>query len=168
MSADYERKLHRAVAQFVKEADKKYPNWSERNDNGEWGIGLDKFDDMYKVILEIIEYTSCDEATEQMLDDILFGIARDNECSRIIEVLLKYPDWYALLCEKVLFTEYINAKWQFEESLKDYHGKDEIKALIFDFLQVDDEYTQRMATKVISIYPSGQSRRARNRILMER
>lgn len=129
MSADYERKLHRAVAQFVKEADKKYPNWSERNDNGEWGIGLDKFDDMYKVILEIIEYTSCDEATEQMLDDILFGIARDNECSRIIEVLLKYPDWYALLCEKVLFTEYINAKWQFEESLKDYHGKDEIKAL---------------------------------------
>lgn len=96
MSADYERKLHRAVAQFVKEADKKYPNWSERNDNGEWGIGLDKFDDMYKVILEIIEYTSCDEATEQMLDDILFGIARDNECSRIIEVLLKYPDWYAL------------------------------------------------------------------------
>lgn len=94
MSADYERKLHRAVAQFVKEADKKYPNWSERNDNGEWGIGLDKFDDMYKVILEIIEYTSCDEATEQMLDDILFGIARDNECSRIIEVLLKYPDWY--------------------------------------------------------------------------
>ena len=46
MSADYERKLHRAVAQFVKEADKKYPNWSERNDNGEWGIGLDKFDDI--------------------------------------------------------------------------------------------------------------------------
>lgn len=55
MSADYERKLHGAVAQFVKEADKKYPNWSERNDNGEWEIGLDKFDDMYKVILEIIE-----------------------------------------------------------------------------------------------------------------
>ncbi|CUN35418.1 hypothetical protein [Coprococcus eutactus] len=110
MSADYERKLHRAVAQFVKEADKKYPNWSERNDNGEWGIGLDKFDDMYKVILEIIEYTSCDEATEQMLDDILFGIARDNECSRIIEVLLKYPDWYALLCEKVLF------RWKWQDS----------------------------------------------------
>ena len=48
MSADYERKLHGAVAQFVKEADKKYPNWSERNDNGEWEIGLDKFDDMLK------------------------------------------------------------------------------------------------------------------------
>ena len=44
-----------------------------------------------------------------MLGDILFGIARDNECSRIIEVLLKYPDWYALLCEKVLFTEYIGS-----------------------------------------------------------
>ena len=60
----------------------------------------------------------------------LFGIARDNECSRIIEVLLKYPDWYALLCEKVLFTEYINAKWQFEESLKDYHGKDKYTIMV--------------------------------------
>ena len=96
MSADYERKLHRAVAQFVKEADKKYPNWSERNDNGEWGIGLDKFDDMYKVILEIIEYTSCDEATEQMLDDILFGIARDNEINTYISVLIKNTDLEAL------------------------------------------------------------------------
>ena len=35
MSADYERKLHRSVTQFVKEADEKYPDWSERNDNGE-------------------------------------------------------------------------------------------------------------------------------------
>ena len=55
--------------------------------NGE--IGLDKFDDMYKVILEIIEYTSCDEATEQMLDDILFGIARDNECSSYYRGVIK-------------------------------------------------------------------------------
>lgn len=81
---------------------------------------------------------------------MLFGIARDNECSRIVEVLLKYPEWYACLCGKVLSTDYINAKWQFAESLKDYNGKDKIKDLIFDFLQVDDEYTQRMALKSLA------------------
>lgn len=154
MSVDYERKLHKAVVRFIKKADKDYPNWSERNDNGEWEIGLDKFHDMCDVIFEIIEATSCDEATEQILDDILFGIARDNECSRIVEVLLKYPEWYALLCGKVLSTNYINAKWQFAESLKDYNGKNETKDLIFDFLQVDDEYTQRMALESLAyIYP---------------
>jgi hypothetical protein len=150
MSADYENKLHKAVVGFIKEANKYYPHWSERNDNGEWEIGLDKFDNMCNVIFEIIGAISCDEATEQMYDDILFGIARDNECSRIVEVLLKYPEWYALLCRKVLSTDYINAKWQFAESLKDYNGKDEIKDLIFDFLQVDDEYTQRMALKSLA------------------
>ena len=86
MSNNYERKLHKNVVRFIKKADKDYPNWSERNDNGEWEIDLNEFDDMCDVIFEIIESTSCDKATRQMLDDILFGIARDNECSRIVDV----------------------------------------------------------------------------------
>lgn len=154
MSGNYESKLHKCIVRFIKRANKNYPNWSENHDNGEREIGLDEFDDMCNVIFEIIESTSCDEATEQMLDDILFGIARDSECSRIVGVLLKYPKWYACLCGKVLSTDYINAKWQFAESLKDYDGKDEIRELILDFLQVDDEYTQRLALKSLAyIYP---------------
>ena len=102
---------------------------------------------MCDVIFDIIKTTSCDEASKQMLDDILFGIARDNECSRIVAMLLDYPEWYELLCKKVLSTDYINAKWQFAESLKDCNGKDEIRELIFDFLQVDNEYTQRLDLK---------------------
>lgn len=154
MFGNYERKLHKRVARFIKRANKDYPNWSERYDNGEWEIDLNEFDDMCNIIFEVIESTSCDEATEQMLDDILFGIARDNECSRIVGMLLDYPAWYACLCRKVLFTDYINAKWQFAESLKDYSGKEELKDFIFDFLQVDDEYTQRLALKSLAyIYP---------------
>lgn len=57
-----------------------------------------------------------------MIDDILFGIARYNECSHIVSELLKYSEWYSLLCKKSLTTDYINAKWQFAESLKDYNG----------------------------------------------
>lgn len=150
----FERKMHKCIVRFIKRANKNYPRWSERNDNGEWEYNLDEFDDMCKVIFEIIETTSCDEATDQMFDDILFGIARDNECSRIIELLLKYPEWYSCLCRKVFDTDYINAKWQFAESLKGYNGKVDIKDFIFDFLEVDDEYTQRMALKSLAyIYP---------------
>ncbi len=154
MFVSFERKLHNTVLGFIKRANKAYPDWSESHDNGEWEIDLNEFDDMCNVIFEIIKTTSCGEATEQMLDDILFGIARDNECSRIAEMLLDYPEWYACLCRKVLSTDYINAKWQFAESLKDYNGKDEIKDFVFDFLQVDDEYTQRLALKSLAyIYP---------------
>ena len=34
MSANYERKLHKAVSRFIKRANKAYPNWSEQHDNG--------------------------------------------------------------------------------------------------------------------------------------
>lgn len=97
MFDNYERKLHKCIAKFIKRANKDYPDWSESRDNGEWEIDLNEFDDMCDVIFDIIKTTSCDEASKQMLDDILFGIARDNECSRIVAMLLDYPEWYELL-----------------------------------------------------------------------
>lgn len=154
MSVNYEKKLHKKVIKFKKRADKDYPDWNERNDNGEWEIGLDEFDEMCDVIFEIIENIACTVASEQMLDDILFGIARDNECSRIVDRLIEYPEWYSLLCKKSLTTEYINAKWQFAESLKDYNGQDGLHEIIFEFLKVDDEYTERLALRSLAyIYP---------------
>lgn len=154
MSVNYEKKLHKKVIKFKKRADKDYPDWNERNDNGEWEIGLDEFDEMCGTIFEIIDNIACTEASEQLIDDILFGIARDNECSRIVGRLIEYPEWYSLLCKKSLTTEYINAKWQFAESLKDYNGQDGLHEIIFEFLKVDDEYTERLALRSLAyIYP---------------
>lgn len=120
------------------------------HDNGEWEYGLSEFDEMCNIILEIIENISYEEASDQMIDDMLFGIARDNECSRIVCELLKYPEWYSLLCRKSLETDYINAKWQFAETLKNYNGSDGLYELIFEFLNVDDEYTERLALKSLA------------------
>lgn len=53
----------------------------------------------------IIEKISLKEVSEQMIDDILFGIARDNECSHIVRELLEYSEWYSLLCKKSLTTK---------------------------------------------------------------
>lgn len=154
MNINYEKELHKKVNKFKRRANKNYPNWSERNDNGEWEIGLSEFDEMCSVIFHIIENTSYAEATEQMLDDMLFGIARDNECSRIVNMLIDYPGWYSVLCRKSLSTDYLNAKWQFAESLKDYKGQDNLQELIYEFLNIDDEYTERLALMSLAyIYP---------------
>ena len=39
MFDNYERKLHKCIAKFIKRANKDYPDWSESRDNGEWEIG---------------------------------------------------------------------------------------------------------------------------------
>ena len=46
MFDNYERKLHKCIAKFIKRANKDYPDWSESRDNGEWEIDLNEFDDM--------------------------------------------------------------------------------------------------------------------------
>ena len=154
MNESYDKKLHDSVCSFKNWAQINYPEWDEETDNGEWEIGSFEFQEMYSIILKIIEDTSPHDATGQMIDDILFGIARDNECSRIVNVLLDYPEWYSVLCRQCLETNYINAKWQFAENLKDYTGNDGLQEIIFKFLDTGDEYTERLALMSLAhIYP---------------
>jgi len=154
MSIDYEDRLHKSIIRFKKRAAKVNPQWTEAKDNGEWEIDLNEFDEMCSIALEIIENLSPEEASAQLHDDLLFVIARDNESSWIVQELLKYPAWYSILCRKSLETDYTNAKWQFAESLKDYKGKDNVRDLIFRFLTVGDEYTERLALQSLAyIYP---------------
>ncbi len=154
MLVNYEKHLHKKVKKFKRRANKDHPGWNEKNDNGEWEIGFDEFDEMCDVIFEIIENTSCEQASKLMLDDILFGIARDNEAERIVGKLIDRPEWFSLLCRRSLTTDYVNAKWQFAKWLKDYKGKDNLHQLIYEFLNVDDEYTQRLALESLAyIYP---------------
>lgn len=149
-----EKRLHKSVYKFKRWAKRNYPTKTEDNDNGEWELGSNEFDKMYDNIIEIIKNTSCRSATEQMIDDILYGIARDNEASRIIDVLKNFPEWYSVLCRQCLKTNYTNAKWQFAESLINYNGNDNLKEMIYQFLEVDDEYTERLALMSLAhIYP---------------
>ena len=150
----YEKSLHKSVCNFKNWAQENYPEWTEENDNGEWEVGSYEFVEMCINIFEIIENTQCCEATKQMIDDILFGIARDNECNIIVNALLHYTEWYSVLCRQCLKTNYINAKWQFAETLIDYKGNDNLQETIFEFLEAGDEYTERLALMSLAyIYP---------------
>ena len=72
-------------------------------------------------------------------------------------ILEDYNDWFALLCRACLSTPYTNAKWQFAKGLKNYSGNDDLKQLIFDFLAVDYEYTERMALKSLAFIDPQQA-----------
>lgn len=150
MKNEYEIKIHNAVNRFKSWAKENFPWRNEENDNGDWGFICDEFDDMCGQIVNVIVETSVDEATEQMIDDMLYGIARDNECSYIIENLLEYPEWYSFLCRRCLETGYTNAKWQFAESLREYKGSDHLQEMIYDYLDTGDELTERLALQSLA------------------
>lgn len=153
MPGEYETKLHRAIAVFKTYQQEIFPDITEENDNGEWVFG-DEFNDMKKAYLGVIKNIPYTHAADLLLDELLYAIARDNECSSLISETLHYPGWFALLCQSSIQTNYINAKWQFAEYLRDYRGEKNIKDLIFHFLAAENEYTERMALQSLpEIYP---------------
>lgn len=160
MTNEYEKNLHIKVTAFQSWAKQNYPTMTEETDNGEWCFCWE-FDDMCSYSLVVIRKVSADEATEQMIDDLLYVIARDNECSMVIGEIENNHQWFSLLCRRCINTNYTNAKWQFAEHLRNYNGNDNLKEMIYDFLSVDDEYTERLALKALAdIYPECAERYA--------
>ena len=149
MAKDIGKELHKKVQRFKKWAQTNHPERTEDNDNGEWCF-CTRFDEMYSAAVDMIKNYPASAADEQIIDDLLYAIARDNEAEIIIGILEDYNDWFALLCRACLSSPYTNAKWQFAKGLKNYSGNDDLKQLIFDFLAVDYEYTERMALKSLA------------------
>lgn len=134
-------------------ARKHHPEITEYNDNGEWCF-CPEFEAMCSDALRVIEHISAEQASEQMIDDLLYAIARDNECSVLVTELEAYSDWFSLLCRHSLRTNYVNAKWQFAGHLCHYQGNDDLPASVYDFLDSGDEYTERLALKALAdLYP---------------
>jgi len=145
-------KLHMAVDEFKALARKTHPEFDEKNDNGEWELDYMEFGNMVSAALYVTDGLKPDEVSADTIDDLLYTIARDNECMSVIKELS--PEWYSFLCKLVLRTPYINAKWQFAECLKNHAEDGEIKPLIFEFLESGDEYTERMALESLAVlYP---------------
>ena len=153
MSDCDESSLHTKVNNFKIWAKANYPEITEKSDNGEWCF-CTEFDEMVSEALRFIENNFVNKSTEQIVNDLLYAIARDNECSTIITELEQYSEWFSLLCKCSLNTVYINAKWQFAEHLSNCKGDDNLKRLVFEFLDTGDEYTERLALKALAdLYP---------------
>lgn len=143
-----ENNLYREIRSFKLWAEKNHPNWDEENDNGEWEIGVDNhFDEMVNAALNVIENINSSDASEDIIDALLFSIARDNECEMLADTLIKYEGWFKILAQKSIDSKYINAQWQIAKRL----GKvEKCRDLIYEFIESDNEYTSRMALQALA------------------
>lgn len=149
----YKDELHRAVEAFKKYQAERFPDITEENDNGEWESGAE-FDAMCSAYMGVLENVLAGDADDELLEEMLYAIARDNECSYLIAETVGDPDWFDILCRYSIETKYMNAKWQFAGYLYKYEGKEETRRLIFRFLESGEEYTERIALQSLAeMYP---------------
>ena len=142
------KNLYREIRSFKRWAEKYYPDRDEENDNGEWEIGTDNhFDEMVDAALKVIENINSSDAGEDLIEALLFSIARDNECERLADELRNHEDWFELLAGKSLGTKYINAQWQLAKRVGEFEN---CKELIYKFIESDNEYTSRMSLQALA------------------
>ena len=136
---------------LIKEINK-FRNYANKNKSnyGEWEMYYNNWDNIYTSFINVLKN---EEPTKKYVYDMIYIIARDNECEYIIEELTEYKYWFELLCKYSLKTNEYNAKWQFAHYLSEYVEKyncnEFAKESIIKFLEDKNEYVSRRALLVL-------------------
>lgn len=148
----YSKKLKTEVAKYKKWLLKYHPEINENNDNGE--IIGPNFEEMIDLAIEYIREIKFYDSSDEDIDAIFYCIARDNEAEVLADYLSEQYEWFSKLAKACIKTNYTTAKWQLAKRLPKYKNDDKIANMIYDYIKIDDEYTQRMSLfSLAEIYP---------------
>lgn len=141
------KELLTEIQKFKAWADLEYPNLRPREINGEWETYYDGYGwAMITTLFEkVVKSSRPDSYSDSELSELVYIIARDNECEILADILSNYDEWLLKLCEVSLHLHEPDAKWQLAVRLKDAEDKKQAALLLEKFVQDDDEYVSRRA-----------------------
>lgn len=126
----------------------KFKSWAitANKSFGEWETEYPDWDRIYSAIRQIIRENPIAEWSEQIINDVLYILARDNECEIIINILKDEPNQLIFLANKALIYSDYNARWQIAFGLGELEiNNDEVKSLLNRFSYDENEYVRRRA-----------------------
>jgi hypothetical protein len=118
---------------------KKYPLYKR---NGEWECDYHKWGDIRSAFDEWLAKTEHLSDSKE-IDDVLYIIARDNECEALIKKLAKNQNLSLQLAKSSVNTLHTDAKWQLAKVIATF-DLDEIDALLFNLSIDRSDYAQRI------------------------
>lgn len=144
----YSLMLNKEVRIYKKWVYKHYSEMTEDTDNGEYLAP--SFDRMRESAISFVKNVEVKDISETDLDSILYCVARDNECECLADLISSQKEQFKYLIERCIDSIYTTAKWQLVKRLPVYKEDSSITDWIFKYINVDDEYTQRMSLSVLS------------------
>lgn len=148
------KQLLQAIAEFRAWQETRFPGRKPCEINGEWETWYGSWPEVNAAFCKVLLDVPPETADVHLLDEMVYIIARDNECEYLMEELSEHPKWFGVLCRHSLHMEEIDAKWQFASYLPDCECGHEIKELILALAEDQDEYVCRRALLAMPyIYP---------------
>ncbi|WP_338791885.1 hypothetical protein [Bernardetia sp. MNP-M8] len=142
------RKIFNEIEKFKKWADA-YSDIPQDERGGEWECDYSDWTIIWTEFETFLNDSHYSNWTDEDINNILYIIARDNECNSIVELISEQPATFEFIAKKGLGFNSNDAKWQIVELL--YKLDDQIKAesLTEKYLLQNIEYVSRMAIKTL-------------------
>lgn len=108
----------------------------------EWELEYEDWDALLSATLDVIAACAADSVPDEVADDLLYVLARDNEGEVIREALAKAPGLLAQLGQHAVSVADTEAKWQIAVSIAEARLANAAE-LMRPFLDDDSEYVRR-------------------------
>jgi hypothetical protein len=91
----------------------RFKQWALNHENksGEWECDYEYWGDLFQSAESVINRCKDGEIPEDLAEDLLYAIARDNECEYLREFLLDAPLLLSKLAKLVISSHESEAKW---------------------------------------------------------
>lgn len=112
----------------------------------EWETEYDNWAIINTIFAELVETTEHSHWSRKTINNLLYSIARDHECTILINKLCEKPISFLFLAQEGLFYADIDVRWQLAHYLTKIHESySEAEELIYKFSDDSDEYVRRRA-----------------------
>jgi HEAT repeat protein len=146
-------KLNESQMLELQEQVEKFKHWAVTvvRRSGEWECDYEHWQGLWSSALGAIALYADGEISNAAADDLLYALARDNECEHIRENLVATPKLVTALAKRAVASGDADAKWQIAISVAEAQLPN-AEELLRPFLTDDDEYVRRMSLLSIAPY----------------
>lgn len=154
LSPDAASHLHLAVKHFKQ--------WAEavpvETRSGEWECDYPDWQRLWSAAEQLMETVPVDVWAESAMEDLLYALARDNECEVIADALAKRDSVLMAVASRATHSAESEAKWQIAVKLGERCGPlAEAEELLVHFVQDANEYVSRRALLALGRASSGKT-----------
>jgi hypothetical protein len=134
--------FRRAIGEFRAWA----TDFPSREKSGEWECAFDQWPKVHAAVSDYLEAYPPRQWTDDVVDLLLYILARDNEIEWLKKELIKRPDHLLTLAGAGVASNERDARWQLADALGDpVIDPTEAEALLLRYVRDDDEYVNRRA-----------------------
>jgi hypothetical protein len=125
---------------------------------GEWECDYSDWETLHEAALSFLASSSPPDWNSAIVNDLLYAIARDNECESLVHEIAKNADTLILLSGFAVSSSETDAKWQLAARLGALSDRiQQAEALLLEFINDEDEYVSRRALLALGMLKSSQA-----------